>query len=376
MHPLCSIVLEEDKQNVLKVLDVNDNRCRYHPLRNKHRGVNITSQGMCPLAYSNLYPTLFALHCNQDRSKLRLNPDHIIKQCPLGSDGVSFNVYTTKIEFELLKYAENVIRKLINLVIPSEIHNKNIVMEVVAEGKGCPLGMKKGDTYLFNIDSTDKLCPAAFYSVYPFLNLNRDGLVVGCPDYQSHVRFAPTDNIENTVHVESNKCDYYTGRVKIIHTKGDFLCPIKVDRWYSVDELIAEVGIKCYTSFHVAFPYLYVLNNGGQLGYLTRDRMKAGICCPNASFSVRYIVSKDPAGNYRYDCTRTHDECPRKIALNEEAFLHNFEETLPFYAGLSEIYTIFRKIESCKVKDRLPLQTEILSREEDSELLWLISRGT
>ena len=64
-------MVEERDQNLKATFDANDNRCRYHSKEAKDNQGPLLSQGMCPVAYLNLYPTLFALHLNQNESLIK-----------------------------------------------------------------------------------------------------------------------------------------------------------------------------------------------------------------------------------------------------------------------------------------------------------------
>lgn len=371
-HPLCAKMLEEKEQNLKLFFDANDNRCRYHSKNADKKEVNILSQGMCPVAYMNLYPALFALHLNHNESKLKINPREHVIQCPLGSDGITFKVYTSKSEFSLMGYLRNLIRRTANLFIPVEMYDKSTRIEAINEGKGCAFGITKGKKFYFNLDHTDELCPAAFNSVYPFLDTKQPDLLVGCPDYRTHVSFSTEEKPGNER--DLHFCDNYSTKVKIDSILGSFDCPVKPGQWYSVDELIKIAGIRCFTSFHVAFPYFYVLYNGGQLGFLTGDRETAGICCPNTRLMVKYMVSKDSNGQYAYTCSKTHSECPRKLEINEEVAFDNFEKSLPFYKGLADLYPALRKLESDKGLSGQEMK--ISSINDHKGIIWLISRDT
>ena len=95
-HPLCARMAEEKEKGLKLIYGAADNRCRYHPLNTDNKQVSLLSQGMCPTAFLNLYPTLLALHCNNDQSKLKMNPAGEIISCPLGVEGVRFRVYSSK----------------------------------------------------------------------------------------------------------------------------------------------------------------------------------------------------------------------------------------------------------------------------------------
>ena len=159
---------------------------------------------------------------------------------------------------------------------------------------------------------------------------------------------------------------------KIVKKYGEFNLPIASNRWYNVDELIEASGIRCFSSFHVAFPYLYSLYNGGQLGFLTGERNSAGIGCPNATFLIKYKVSRDEKGRYKYSCEKSHEACPRKIDLNEDIIIDNFENSVPFFYALYDLYASLIKIESINETG----EVEISSMRGETGMVWSISNNT
>ena len=374
-HPLCALMVEEQDQNLKATFDANDNRCRYHSKEAKDKQVPLLSQGMCPVAYLNLYPTLFALHLNQNESLIKFDPKGHQISCPLGSEGVSFKVQRTKVELSPVERGKNLLRKMANIVMPVELFDKHTYIEAVDEGQGCPLGIKKGDSFYFNLDQTDEFCPAAFNSVYPLFGKGKNNFAVGCPDYRTNVKFSLQEDISQPTVKEIANCDSYSSKIKIAHVYGDFESPIKQNRWYSLDEAIQACGIRCYASFHVAFPYLYTLYNGGQLGFLTRDRQSAGICCPNTTSLIKYIVSKDNENRYKYSSQNTHSDCPRKIEKGEEIIIDKFEESIPFYYALYDLYASLKKIESLGEVQERQIETSITSFKGSSGLVWSVLRS-
>ena len=100
------------------------------------------------------------------------------------------------------------------------------------------------------------------------------------------------------------------------------------------------------------------------MGFLTGERYTAGISCPNASYLIKYKVSRDKEGRYKYTCEKDHQDCPRKIKMNEEIVIENFENALPFYHGLSDLYTALLKTESQEIS--------ITSMRGKTGLVWSI----
>ena len=226
------------------------------------------------------------------------------------------------------------------------------------------------------MDNKNEFCPAAFNSVYPLLGSGKDNFSVGCPDHRTNVRFSLSDRPKIVTSESQASCDSYSSKVKIIRTTGDFECPIDLNRWYSVDEIIDASGIRCFSSFHVAFPYFYALYNGGQLGFLTGERYTAGIGCPNATYLIKYKVSRDNEMRYKYSCEKSHQDCPRKIEMNEDIIIDNFENALPFYYGLSDLYMALTKIESLTNNQKEPAEVNVSSMRGETGIIWSILRPT
>ncbi len=368
----CDIVIQERFSNKIKVFSVNDDRCRYHRLKSKGVDGNIISKGMCPLAYLNLYPVLFALHTIRNASRQTFGSESLLKRCPLGDDGVLFSIFFEPHPFRTLSFMRNSFSRLMNIFIPFDVHNKIVGAQIVVAGS-CPLCMEKGQRFVFNVDKTDEICPAAVNSIYPLLGEDTD-FILGCPDYRTHVKY-------NTVALPLRaspggkpECDSYTQKVKITRKIGDFPCPLEPDCWYEVDELLRIIKIPCFTSYHVAFPYLYALSKGGQLGYLSRNRMEAGICCPNAELAIQYMVSKSEE-SYFYRSTKTHPECPRNVLLNDVTLLKDFIASLPFYTALNELYIILKKTSTMHDSELADSMIVVESREGKMGLNWVIANG-
>ena len=379
VHPICVQMVNEKELSSEVIYEANDNNCRYHPANTENEKIPLLTQGMCPVAYLHVYPTLLALHLNQNNSKIKIDSSELEIHCPLGSDGVIFKTYTTKVKTGFKKIFKQFfskknpwLRKIVNLVYPVELFGKNTHLEAVSEGQGCAFGIKKGDTFSFNLDRKDEFCPAAFNSVYPLLNTGKENFSIGCPDHRTNVRFSLSTE-QNTIKSECQaNCDSYSSKIKIVKKYGEFNLPIASNRWYNVDELIEASGIRCFSSFHVAFPYLYSLYNGGQLGFLTGERNSAGIGCPNATYLIKYKVSRDEKGCYKYSCEKSHGACPRKIELNEDIIIDNFENSVPFFYGLYDLYPSLIKIESI---DEIG-EVEISSIRGETGMIWSILKNT
>ena len=337
---LCDIAKKEKGKTVF-VYDVNDNRCRYHRRRTKGETQPLLRSFPCSLTFSYLYPALFSFHCGQRTVRVKDNRIEQRVRCAAQEHGLEFTLSYRNRTGSIVNWFLKYVARLINRFIPFEQRDFFVDYRVTRVDEPCPLGIKAGDMFTFNVDNVDEICPAAFQSVYPFQQFMESKCLVGCPDYRTHVRYLASK--DRPVGDTCMQCDAYRAKIQLKKICGSFDVPINVGSWYSADELIEALHLGCLTSFYVAFPYLLVLSTGGQLGYLFYDRNKAGVCCPNDAWHVNYTVSKDREGRYSYQCTQTHSLCPRKIKEGIIVNLENFEQRVPFYSGLHDLFVVIKK---------------------------------
>ena len=353
------------------VTSVNDSRCRYHRPNTIRSSRTILPPEICPLLYMAAYPFLFALHTIQDITtcaKMGLSSERL---CPLGHEGVTYKVFAEENPLSLKSCLRNSFTRLMTLFMPFETHNKTVGLEILDNGQ-CPINHTMKQRVFFNVDGTDEICPAAANSVYPLINYAGD-FSLGCPDYRTHVLFSLDQDSGGKDFERKVGCDRDDLQVQVDSYTGDCAIPIELHRWYSVDEVIKECAIPCLSSYHVAFPYLYALSMGGQLGYLSRRRNEAGICCPNADVGVQYMVSDDN-NVYSYQRRTSYPDCPRvKVHHYDIVELRDFRKILPFYKSLDELYVTLKKLQSSKLTSDTSCPVRICTRENSGTVTWLIA---
>ncbi|MBF0504459.1 MAG: hypothetical protein HQL14_05075 [Candidatus Omnitrophica bacterium] len=337
---LCDLALK-DKDSEVVVYDLNDNRCRYHPHRAKGKTQPLLKSFPCQLTFCYFYPSLFSLHCQQSFVLAQGNQIEQHLCCAAQDRGLEFSLTYRKRPKSFVNLFQIYVSRFMNIFIPFEQRDFLVDYTATRVNESCPLGIQLGDAFTFNVDNADELCPAAFHSVYPSGKLLENRCSVGCPDYRTHVKFRsshdqPKDNIYT-------QCDTYRVKIQLKRISGTFDVPIKQGVWYSMDELIETLHLQCLTSFYIAFPYLLALLDKGQLGFLFYDRNKAGVCCPNDTCQVNYTVTKDKKGRYCFQCTQEHSQCPRRIKEGDVVHLENFEERVPFYSGLHDLFVVIKK---------------------------------
>ena len=367
---LCEIA-EKDKGKTVFVYDVNDNRCRYHRRRTKGETQPLLKHFPCLLTFSYLYPTIFSLHCGQEQTRAKNIRIEKRVRCAAQEHGLEFTLSYRDRPKRVVDFFQKHIARLINLFISFEQRDFLVDYKVTRVDEPCPLGIEIGDTFTFNVDGVDEICPAAFQSVYPFQEFMENKCLVGCPDYRTHVRYLAAN--DRPVEDSRIQCDAYRTKIQLKKVHGGFDVPINLGSWYLVDELMEALHLQCLTSFYVTFPYLLVLSSGGQLGYLFYDRKKAGVCCPNYAWHVNYSVSKDREGRYRYQCTQTHPRCPRKVKEGAIVDLENFEQRVPFYSGLHDLYVVIKKWDQYESSSSLR-DFEVTTKFGDCLLEWEIRR--
>lgn len=268
--------------------------CRYHRIQREEFTENhILPKGFCAHAYRGAYPYCLSLlydgkYPSADGSKPKRSAS--IK-CPSCNSSVEINIkirYTLPYLIRKLKTAVVGILRLIR--IPSEFPDKNIILEISDVKGKCPLGIEKGQTYLFNIWNRKELCPASFYAVYPVLmsravkserTPNDSNISFHCPD-----PFGVHYGAENP----SVKCeDFFSVKAEVTqeigkcprgHKKGDF---------FSLEDVLTKSF--CPLAFYSIFPYYLTLIHSGRFEWLL-DRENVKVQCPKVGgviMEVSYI---------------------------------------------------------------------------------------
>lgn len=152
--------------------------CKYH----KRAGQSYSGQqiinGFCPHAFFVAYPYCLSLLYNGTIQSFDLS-------CPVGA--VQFRVTRINCWNLAAKISLQLVKRVSRSFLPLDIEDWHIQMEVRKVGE-CPLKLARRNKYYFNIRQLDYLCPASFYTLYPFfINKNNTGLLLACPDHQGMI---------------------------------------------------------------------------------------------------------------------------------------------------------------------------------------------
>lgn len=290
--------------------------CRYHRPGERYPAVRMTPDGLCPFAFHVLYPECLAMlsrgeyPVEEGREACRL-------RCPFSGEGVEFGIFRIPRKQTLLGKLELLARKTADLFMPVELLEYGIAIEVLHAGGGCPCGYRAGDRFEMNIKGKGEICPAAFYSIFPwYLTATpREGgarLRVSCADYRTDIVFSLGGGDSGSCLGECD--DYRDISLRVEGAQGKGPGGLREGMEFTVNALIDTMHIPCLSALAAAFPYMLTLERGGSLGFLTRDRNAAGIQCPNSSIRVRMFVRRDRAtGRCRLDVHGRDGVCPRGL---------------------------------------------------------------
>lgn len=156
--------------------------CKYHKRRGQEFYPNDLVRGFCSQAFFTAYPYCLALLYNAIFKK-----DIIVLSCP-NPEGIIFQVKripSRNLPLKMIKKAFTHIGA--KLFYPIDWEDWNIKISVIQESSHCSAKLKNGYTYWFNINRLTELCPASFYTLYPFLVqgfYKHKSLSIHCPDHE------------------------------------------------------------------------------------------------------------------------------------------------------------------------------------------------
>lgn len=286
-------------------IDVSSSsKCRYHPPF--HFRVNrLAPDGLCPEAFHSLHPICF---------QIMLTPSFkggISYRCPGGS--VQFKCY--RVWNTLPQYIPiNIIRGLIGLFKPTEMFLHRIFMEIEEISGNCPYKYKDGQSFEFDIGHRSALCPAGYYSVFPYLAGKLYGVenVTGgngfvCPDHVARVKYG----FKSLTRDEGEKLicckDFADARI-VVHKKDgskNIILPSSLEK----------LGhFPCLSLLHSLYPYYLALVRGGRLGFFTDDYNSALVSCPNPEAKVVARIIRSPeSGIITVKIDIVEGTCPRNF---------------------------------------------------------------
>jgi len=154
-------------------------RCRYHkfPKRERYDERNWIPEGLCPELFHAAYPSCLAKIYGGGGSAL----EEI--HCPNAGKALVRIEVDERIGVGTRRAAEGVLRLAgVNTEIPSH----RCRLKVIEAEKDCPLEMKAGAIYEFNMGGRRGICPAMFHNAYPTLTSVFRGAEAPWPGLPGH----------------------------------------------------------------------------------------------------------------------------------------------------------------------------------------------
>lgn len=299
-------------------------KCRYHKCKENFPSTAISPDGLCPAAFNVLYP-----HCLSMLSRGKYpkegNKDVCKIKCPGKPGRVQFNIFRKSFKRRGIEKLKLYFKKFVDLFIPVGLLERRVFIEVV-KVDSCPFNYEQGREFEVNIGDKKEICPAAFYSLYPFYlsfidKAKNSNCLVPCPDYNANIVFqldCGNKGGENLNKFYSTDCDSYND-IYVRTGKGEE---------YSINELLGYMGIPCYSLFYNSFPYIETLEKDGSLGFLTFDRDAAGIQCPNLDVQTKAFIKRDKKKNaYLINVFGSKGKCPKGIRKGQSYELPDFSNS-------------------------------------------------
>lgn len=163
-------------------------KCKYHRKKGQvYPAQALVPKWICRELFYAAYPASLAVLYNgvpvpfRPRKK---GTEQMVAACP-APGGIRVKVKSV----EILPAPLRILKELIEEVCKKFYRGfdapfRKVVIEVIESSPHCPKRYKIGDSFKFNIQKKDELCPAGFAALYPYL---RGGLshpiFVHCPDY-------------------------------------------------------------------------------------------------------------------------------------------------------------------------------------------------
>jgi uncharacterized repeat protein (TIGR04076 family) len=299
----------------------------------------LVPKGFCPDAFYAVYPYLLAVLYD---AKLTGEPfaENLIISCPNPHKPalvkVTFRPKKAKVILNLIEGLSRAIG------FPKDAIDKVVTLEVVSENQEC--GLKKGDSFKVNIPNLKEVCPAAFFSMYPLINLcsrdirqgaaqpGGDTISFVCPDPKTNIIYdvSVPGKAPPTGSAAKNKpCDYIPDMSKYkiaVHKYADCRVRFWHEKEIRLNNLIPS-GL-CPFMFNVAIPYAVTLYNGGHFKW-RKDINTVEAQCPSCEGQVAFEIKRDKSDSNRIDLNinKVGGCCP-KNHRKDESYSFDFSKVI------------------------------------------------
>ena len=297
-------------------------RCGYcRRGKEKYDKQGLTPGGFCVDAMSAIYPYFLALLYDAVFPQDPSVHEGILVRCPNANSPTLIRV---SFKYKKLRLLLNILEKFFRYIgFPKDAIDKMMIAEIMNENEECR--HRLGRRFIFRIPDIRQLCPASFFSLYPFIHLYARGkkvseadgqlaLGLACPDPKSNINYLVEPFVKKSGSAEISliikACCFYLvdlSKYKIVTQDGS-------GSQVSLDKIF-PAGL-CPTLMNVAIPYIITFQNGGYFKW-RKDIHTVEAQCPNSESCVAFEIRRDPSGakplslvikQVRGKCPKAHRE--------------------------------------------------------------------
>ncbi|KPK99234.1 MAG: hypothetical protein AMJ95_00375 [Omnitrophica WOR_2 bacterium SM23_72] len=262
----------------------------------KYDRQGLTQDGFCVDAMSAIYPYFLALLYDAKFSQGSLADEGVLVSCP---NAHSPTLIRVSFKYKKLRLLLNILEKFFRCIgFPKDAIDKIMIAQIMNENEECC--HRLGSLFMFKIPDIRQLCPASFFSLYPFIhlyardkNVERLALNLACPDPKSNINYLASPFAKKSQSPETQTmlkpCCFYDidlSKYKILAQDGS-------GEEVTLDQIF-PVGL-CPTLMNVAIPYIITFQKGGYFKW-REDIHTVEAQCPNSSDRVAFEIRRDPSG--------------------------------------------------------------------------------
>jgi uncharacterized repeat protein (TIGR04076 family) len=304
-------------------------RCGYcRKGEEKYDKQGLTPDGFCVDAMSAIYPYFLALLYDAKFHQGPQGEKGLMIRCP---NAHSPTLIRLSFKFKKERLLLNILEKFFRGIgFPKDAIDKIMIAQIMNENKECR--HRLGDQFIFRMPDIRQLCPASFFSLYPFIHLyegrekmmekdDRLSLGLACPDPKSNINYVVTPSAKKSQSpllqpIIKSCCFYDVGLSKYkIVAQDEAGKEVTLDKIFPAD--------LCPTLMHVAIPYIITFQKGGYFKW-RKDIHTVEAQCPNSSVLVAFEIKRSPTGATPLSLVikKIRGKCPK---AHREGETHHFD---------------------------------------------------
>jgi uncharacterized repeat protein (TIGR04076 family) len=291
-----------------------DKKCHYHQRDSLSACNQIGPPGLSQEIYYRLYPYALALLFGGRFNGAKKGNDLIIR-CQHTKDFL--NGETEEVLYRVITKRKGLSEQIINLIktmimpfFPLSIEHHKIYfapLDKNTKQKDAMLYQMYLGKKIYNIltKESKQLCPAAFHSFYPIMLpeiLKRqygeryDRVLVGCPDHHINIKLqfnVDTDGDGQVEEKEGRGCQAPADfLIEVIESDNEQAPYFKLGRKFFLRDILKEIGIPCFSAWHVLYPYWLSIESEAKIKFYTKEFYSAIAQCPNTVCKIEMEIAK------------------------------------------------------------------------------------